>query len=137
MALVPQIIPNPGVQEDVFDQYKANWVTTGFFETVVAETDALEQILADTRGMHISSFGHLPLIVLSAGRSESIPTLSEAENQEIRKTIQELQSDLLLLSFDSKQIIAEQSGHNIQSDQPDLVINAILEMVGAYQKRSG
>ena len=135
MALMPQAIPNPaGFDEDTFEQCKAIWATTGFFETLVAETDALENILADTRSMHITSFGDLPLIVLSAGLFEPIPTLSEAENQKFHETQQELQSSFLMLSSESKQIIAKQSGHFIHSDQPDIVIDAIQEILHAVQE---
>lgn len=133
MALMPQLIPNSGFPEAVFEQYKANWSTSNFFDTILAEAGALEEILADTRDMHISGFGNLPLTVLSAGPSGSDPNYSDSENQKLTQIRQELQSDLLKLSSDSKQIIAEQSGHYIQHDQPDLVIDAILEMAGALQ----
>ena len=133
MALIPQSIPNPGYREDTFDQYKAIWSTTNFFETLLAETDALEKILADTRDMRITSFGSLPLIVLSAGPTGPDPNYSDAENLKLGQIREELQADLLTLSSNSKQIIAEQSGHYIHQDQPDLVIDVILEMVGALQ----
>jgi len=133
MALMPQLIPNPGFPEEIFDQYKANWSTTKFFVTILAETAALEEILADTRDMHITSFGSLPLVVLSAGPVGSNPNYSDDENIKLEQIRQELQSDLLKLSSNSKQIIAEQSGHYIHHDQPNLVIDAILEMTGTLQ----
>ena len=133
MALMPQLIPNSGFPEEIFDQYKANWSTTNFFDTILAEMDNLVKILADTRDLHISGFGNLPLTVLSAGPSGSDPNYSDAENQKLTQIRQELQSDLLTLSSDSKQIIAEQSGHYIHHDQPVVVIDAILEMAGALQ----
>jgi hypothetical protein len=42
---------------------------------------------------------------------------------------QELQQELAGLSSQGEQIIAEQSSHYIQWDQPDLVINAIRRIV--------
>lgn len=45
-----------------------------------------------------------------------------------------MQSELAALSSAGKQTVAEKSGHTIQHDQPDLVIGAILEMVGALQE---
>jgi pimeloyl-ACP methyl ester carboxylesterase len=41
----------------------------------------------------------------------------------------ELQQELVSLSTQGKQIIAEKSGHNIHWDQPDLVIDAIREIL--------
>lgn len=40
-----------------------------------------------------------------------------------------MQQELVRLSIQGKQIIATKSGHNIHLDQPDLVINAIREIV--------
>ncbi|HEV2665986.1 MAG TPA: hypothetical protein VG324_13795 [Blastocatellia bacterium] len=42
-----------------------------------------------------------------------------------------LQADLLTLSSNSKQIVAKKSGHHIQLDEPDLVIDAIQQVVKA------
>ena len=39
------------------------------------------------------------------------------------------QEELLPLSSNSTQVIAEESGHGIQMDQPDLVIKAIRQVV--------
>ena len=94
----------------------------------------MEASLNEVLALRITSFGDLPLIVLSAGRKETVPFLSDAENQQRQEEWQALQSELVALSSNSKQIIAEQSGHNIQLDQPDLVIDAIREMVDAIRK---
>jgi pimeloyl-ACP methyl ester carboxylesterase len=44
------------------------------------------------------------------------------------------QSELTALSSEAKQVIAEQSGHHIQLDQPDLVIDAVREIVNTIRK---
>jgi hypothetical protein len=49
------------------------------------------------------------------------------------QTMQDLQKDLVSLSTHGRQIIAEESTHNIQWDQPDLVIDAIRTMVEQVQ----
>jgi len=134
MALTPQSIPNVGFPEEAYAQYQAVLATTGFFETAIDEMNALEKILVDVRALHITGFGNMPLVVLSAGRWEPDPALSDAENQQIREVIVVMQSELTDLSSDSKQIIAEQSGHFIQLDQPDLVIDAIREMLDTIRK---
>ena len=41
----------------------------------------------------------------------------------------ELQRDLLMLSPDSRQIIASDSGHHIHIDQPDIVKQAIVDLL--------
>jgi hypothetical protein len=40
-----------------------------------------------------------------------------------------MQKDLLNLSTDSKQIIAEKSGHYINQDQPEVIEKAVNDMV--------
>jgi pimeloyl-ACP methyl ester carboxylesterase len=134
MALAPRNIPNPGLPDNAYAQFQATTATSGDFETNIAELKVMEESYAEVRALHITSFGNLPLIVLSAGREETIAFLSDAENQQRWEVWQALQSELVGLSSDSKQVIAEQSGHMIQLDQPDLVVDAIREVVDAIQK---
>ena len=133
MALAPQMIPNQGIPDDVFSQTKVTWATTGFFTVAADELSAMEQSTAEVRALQITSFGDLPLSVLSAGLDFQIPFLSEAESQQYWEEMRAMQSELAALSSTSKHTIAEQSGHTIQYDQPDLLIDTILEMVDALQ----
>ena len=133
MALAPQMIPNQGFPDEVFAQYKVVWATTGHLPAAAAEINIMLESIAEVRALHITSFGDLPLSVLSAGLDFQIPFLSEAENQQYWEEARAMQSELAALSAMSKQTIAEHSGHEIQFDQPDLVINAILEMVDALR----
>jgi len=134
MTLAPQAIPNPGVPDEVFAQYKVTWATTGFLTTAAAEMNAMLESTAEVRALQITSFGDLPLSVLSQGVYTPNPALSEAENQQHWDEWQAMQSELAALSSTGKKTIAEQSHHNVQHDQPDLVINAILEMVDALRE---
>lgn len=134
MALVPQTISNPGLPDEAYAQLQAITATTGIFERFLAEMNAVEESSAEVRALRITRLGDMPLIVLSAGYGDAIPSLSDAENQKIWKELQVEQSELAALSSHSKQIIAEQSGHFIQLDQPNLVIDAIREIVDAIRK---
>ncbi len=64
----------------------------------------------------VKNFGDLPLIVLSRGL-------------DLKPDWQSMQSELLQLSFNSQQLIAEKSGHNIEIDQPEAAVVAIVKMV--------
>ena len=46
---------------------------------------------------------------------------------------QELQRELATISPESKHIIASKAGHNIQLDEPQLVLDAITELVSRYR----
>ena len=75
----------------------------------------------------------MPLIVLSAGQAdpagfpEGWPMDVEAELHD------ELQRDLIGLVPGGRHVVAEQSGHDIQQSQPDLVVEAIRAVVGAVR----
>ncbi len=68
--------------------------------------------------------GDKPLIVLPAKWTWTPYLVPEKKRLE-------LQQKLLQLSTDSKMIMAEESGHDVHSDQPDLVVNAIREVWNA------
>jgi pimeloyl-ACP methyl ester carboxylesterase len=63
----------------------------------------------------VKTFGDLPLIVLTAGQNN-------------QANWQAMQAELLQLSSNSQQIIVD-SGHNIQIEQPEAVVAAIVKMV--------
>jgi pimeloyl-ACP methyl ester carboxylesterase len=134
MALAPQYVPNPGLPEDAYKQYQAITATTKGFETLLAESSAAEENATEARALQMSNFGDMPLIVLSAGHRQAVPSFTDAENQQLWEELQIEQSELVLLSSEGKQIMAEQSGHYIQLDQPELVIGAIREVVDATHK---
>lgn len=69
-----------------------------------------------------------PLVVLTRGLPDKPDSVWPSAD--LQRVEQELQSDLLKLSLNSSQVIAEQSGHWIQKDQPELVIRAILQVLG-------
>lgn len=66
----------------------------------------------------VTSFGDIPLIVLTAGKEN---TSFASWNK--------MQTELLQLSSNSKQVIAETSGHNIHIDQPEAAVDAITTMI--------
>lgn len=76
------------------------------------------------------SLGAIPLIVVSAGKSNfgAFPPRMAAP---LDATWNRLQASLTQLSSNSKQIIAQNSSHCVQCSEPELVIDAILQVVQA------
>jgi len=134
LAFTPGSIPNRGIPADVLAQYRAIAVSTGYFQTGVLENEAFENNLAELRAENVN-LGDLPLIVISRGYWDLMPVFSEIENQQAWQTWQDMQTELLLLSTNSKQIIATKSEHHIQLQQPELVIEAIREIVDMVEKK--
>jgi pimeloyl-ACP methyl ester carboxylesterase len=81
------------------------------------------------------NLGDIPLIVLVAGRgfadtdSDGPPGMNQAERVQFDQRWLRLQDELAGLSTQGQRIIATQSGHYIHLDQPDLVADAIHELV--------
>jgi len=82
-----------------------------------------------------ASLGDMPLIVLSAGATfDQLPeavvkSVGQDVLDQMEQVSQELQQELAGLSSQGEQVIAEESSHYIQWDQPELVIDAIRKMV--------
>jgi pimeloyl-ACP methyl ester carboxylesterase len=68
------------------------------------------------------SLGEMPLAVLSEDPEQVFP-------REMRATFFECQDDLARLSTRATHVVAKGSGHQIQKDRPDLVIEAIRQVV--------
>ncbi len=74
-------------------------------------------------------FGNRPLIVLTGGNKEVPEGDDNWTGQQLRKHSDSLQKEMLTLSSNSRQVMADKSGHHIHIDQPELVVSSIEEMV--------
>jgi pimeloyl-ACP methyl ester carboxylesterase len=93
-------------------------------------TDGLDALRRGER-----SLGSRPLVVLSQGLPpRALPGLSEQTAQRMWAERQALQVELTRLSTNSVQVIAEQSGHAVVRDQPQLVVDATIEVVRAVRQ---
>jgi pimeloyl-ACP methyl ester carboxylesterase len=109
-------------------QHYASNNDNSFFETYAGEEYAE---IYSARKAKDYPLGDIPLIVLTRGASEFPDTDDGRRDNEERKSEQ---LNLLQLSRNSKQRIAELSGHNIQLEDPALVIDAIREVVSAIMR---
>jgi len=126
MALSPETIPNRGLPDEAYKQYQAVLATTKYFDGGIAESLAF---YSSTPSSKIAGLGDLPLIVLSHGLPDRSIGVTESQQAQFEREWTAMQSELAGLSTNSKRIIAETSEHYIQLDQPDLVIESILELV--------
>lgn len=88
-----------------------------YYQTLQDEIRAIPESLA--QASRVQTLGDMPLIVLTRALGNS----KFDEDWRVK------QSELLKLSIDSEQLMADKSGHNIELDQPEAVIEAILKMV--------
>lgn len=76
----------------------------------------------------------MPLIVIQAGYPEAAPRgYSPDQWKQLMQAWKDIQTELVGLSSNSRLIVAEESGHNIMAEQPEIVIEAIRQVVKAVQ----
>lgn len=75
------------------------------------------------------SLGDMPLVVLSVPHQQRPKDLPAGLSEALDGIWVDLQNEWAQISTRSTHIFADESGHFIQKDQPDLVIDAILQVV--------
>jgi pimeloyl-ACP methyl ester carboxylesterase len=83
----------------------------------------------------IDDLGDLPLTVITAGRPDLPPFISNEVREQLADSWLESQQDLVRLSGIGLLIIAEDSGHCVQCEQPKLVADLILREVSRARER--
>ena len=75
------------------------------------------------------SLGSKPLFVLTSGRNDYPKELGDSTRNELINQKLNDQKKMAALSCNSKHIVTTKSGHEIHLSEPELVINAIKEVV--------
>jgi pimeloyl-ACP methyl ester carboxylesterase len=131
-ALNPKLVPVDGLSKlpaQTAEKIRGVLAASSrHLETTLDET--LSVIAAKTQP--VSTLGDLPLTVISHGQLDANavpPGLGQEVRDAYERAWQELQGEITALSTQSRRIVAERSGHNVIFDQPELVIQSVLEMV--------
>jgi pimeloyl-ACP methyl ester carboxylesterase len=82
-----------------------------------------------TQAAATGPFGDLPLAVLSHDPDKPSNDLPPELSKSVNKLWETMQEDLAHLSTRSTQTVAKNSGHYIQMDRPDVVIDAVRNVV--------
>ena len=93
----------------------------------VAELKAFPESAA--QAATTGSLGDMPLAVLSHDPDTPQPDLPEDLVKPTNDAWQQMQTELAHLSTRGRQVIAKNSGHHIQLDRPDVVIEAVHNVV--------
>lgn len=138
-ALNPKMVP-------VDEKGKLPARTLELIRAAIAASDShLGAMIAETESVNaaatqpVQSLGDLPLTVISHGQLDANavpPSLGPEIRDEYERAWQQLQKEITALSTRGRRIIAERSGHNIIFEQPEIVIESILEMVGTAAYRT-
>jgi pimeloyl-ACP methyl ester carboxylesterase len=100
----------------------------------VAELKAISESAAETATT--GPLGNIPLVVVSHDPSTPQPDLPEDLVKPTNDAWQKMQIELTQLSSRGTQVIAKNSGHYIQLDRPDVVIESVRNVVGQVRANS-
>lgn len=129
-ALFPRLVPGGGnpMAEAAGEIDKALRISNaGYLEASVAEIKDVELSHAQVRQMNITSLGDLPMIVIRHGKAQT--QMMPGVTGVMEETNQRLQAEVAAQSTRGRLVVAEQSGHAVQFDEPELVSRCILEIL--------
>lgn len=104
-------------------------------DAVLEEQEQMSSIKKEAS--KIKSFGNVPLLVLTAADEKRYDaTIKDKKlKNEMLTAWNKMQKDFLLLSTDSRQILEPNSGHYINQEQPEVIENAINDMIRKYTNK--
>ena len=102
--------------------------TPEYFEAKEKEAELAYSTEDAIRGQRL---GSLPVRIIARGLPQDYAQagISEAGGRKLEEIWQSGQRQMLEISTDSKLIVAEQSGHMVIHDQPELVVETILDIL--------
>ncbi|MGQ4667031.1 alpha/beta fold hydrolase [Metabacillus halosaccharovorans] len=106
----------PTMEDEFQRAYNKQFVHEGNYDEFM---ESLKQLKESRRKLNV------PLIVLSAGKKAHY----SKESQELWN---EMQSELLEISTKGEFVIAENSAHYIQNDEPEVVVNAVKRLLSNF-----
>lgn len=123
--------------EDAIDGYRtAALADTSRVDTMLAELELLERGQEEVREATAAGLGDLPLVVLSHGVPAPLPPIVQGGERTARayeEAWQEMQGEIARLSSNGIRVVAERSGHMVHLDRPELVVQAIRDVVGSVR----
>jgi len=86
-------------------------------------------LVSDQQMQGVGFIGEKPLVVISHGQKSMFNGLPEAQSRRAESLWIETQGRLAEMSTNSRSVVAEQSGHDIQYEQPNLIARQIEYLV--------
>lgn len=119
--------PRTDPQDPVNVQVRSNGIRS--LSALYEEMEGIEKFLEDPG--KIDSFGDIPLVVITSTATDRSAGVWPSDDLRLKMDSiwSELQVDLLELSSNSTQVLAEESGHYVQLEQPELVAAAIRSLI--------
>jgi len=123
----PKFPPPSPKDPPALQQTRTFW-TTGWRDPS-STTEGIDFPGSIAQSRAVASLGDLPLCVLTAGTFLNQPLLPADRRAQLQELWCGLQSRFMQLSSNARQIYIASSGHFLQREHPQAVIDAILQMV--------
>jgi pimeloyl-ACP methyl ester carboxylesterase len=106
-----------------------------YMRAAADEIKDVERSHAEVREMQVTSLGDIPILVIQHGMAQMqmIPEVTAV----MEETNRRLQEKVASQSINARLVVADESGHAIQMDQPELVVRSVLDMVEEVRGRTG
>lgn len=131
--MAPFVEPSFGPQ--LYAEQMRVYNRSGFCKGLLLQSEGFDADLL--AGRKPESLGALPLVVIRAGKSIRDQVIDEDAPEEFLAAYElswpQLQQELAALSSQSRLLVAEDSGHAIQLQQPGIVIATINKLVDTYR----
>lgn len=124
---------NPMVHENMTAAQRAMTIRGSTIRAVAREMSSIEE---SSRLAKLASrpFGDLPLLVLSATEPpDGVPPAMAEHVDAMQATWRELQAELAGLSSNSRHVPVPDSGHYVQFDRPDVVVDEVRGLIEAIR----
>jgi len=126
--------PNSGLPAGLQDVARALDARTSSYRSIYSEFLSFKESAAQVREARKSL--SIPAIVLTAGAEFRHPGMTEHDWAHYSQVWKEMQKDLASGLPGSRHVLVNDSGHNIQMDQPEAVVTAVLEILKRVRGRS-
>ena len=97
------------------------------------ESLALEESMTQVR--QTRRILDVPLVVVTRGRYDGLQRLPKETQARIKNAWEDMQADLVTLSSQGTQMVAANSDHYVHLGQPDIVVDAIRQVVAKARLR--
>jgi pimeloyl-ACP methyl ester carboxylesterase len=135
LRLIFNISPFTGVvsKEHWFNQNVTNYfyrILPGLYQEYANDDKLMEE------ASQITDFADIPLYIITARYPKGVEKVNDNALQNEYLTIHaRLQKDLLRLSSNSTQLLANKSGHYVTFQEPELIVEAVNQIVNFKNKK--
>lgn len=126
--------PSPG-EPAWLTQFRRFW-TTGWGDPG-QNNEGVDFVASQAQARAIDSLGDLPLLVLTAGAYlHDVPPgpAAQARAAQLQVLWQGMHRELAAQSSNARHMLVETSGHFVQRDQPEVIVDAIRQMLEMVRK---